>query len=78
MQIINNLRDQLNARVDAKIINSLQVHGLISESELLRRTAIRVTKLQSRLERLADLGFVKFDVNSNRWTIYHSSKSRAA
>jgi DNA-binding HxlR family transcriptional regulator len=78
MHIINNFRDQLNARTDAEIINCLRVHGLMRESELQSRTAIKTTKLQSRLERLAKLGFVSFDVDLSCWRIYHGSKQWAA
>jgi len=78
MHIIKQLRDQFNVRVDTKIIECLQIHGLMTEPELQRRTAISARKLQSRLERLADTGSVRFDVTSGRWRIYHQNQSRAA
>ena len=78
MHIIKQLRDQFNVRIDAKIIECLQIHGLMTDSELQRRTAISASRLQSRLERLADIGSVRFDINSGRWRIYHQSQSYAA
>jgi len=78
MRIVDIVWDHLSGQLDKKIIRCLRVHGLMMEPDLQRRTAIRETRLQVRLERLAERGLVRFDVNSNCWRIYHGVKPRAA
>jgi len=78
MRLLAEIRDRIERRKDSEIILCLRDFGAMPEAELRVRTAIKLSFLQTRLERLAEHGLVASQLESTpeprrTWRIHHSS-----
>ena len=73
MRILDAITEYINKRRDAKIINCLRDHEVLTLTELQLRTDIRVNTLQTRLQILAEKKLVTRQGTDQRSYLAHSS-----